>query len=129
LSPAASVGGGGHGPALREQVTGRPAVWAALLTTLLGYGGVFTSYVSIAPQQTQVAGFDRVWISPLLLRFGAGLFVGNNLGGKLADRRLMPAILGTLGALAVALFAMGPALQPHPATVLMSCRCAGGTGG
>jgi DHA1 family inner membrane transport protein len=31
----------------------------------------------------------------------------------------MPAILGTLGALAVALFAMGPALHSRPAAVLM----------
>jgi MFS transporter, DHA1 family, inner membrane transport protein len=62
----AHLGGGGHGPTLREQLAalGRPAVWAALLTTLLGYGGVFTSYVYIAPQLTEVAGFDRVWITP-----------------------------------------------------------------
>jgi MFS transporter, DHA1 family, inner membrane transport protein len=117
----AHLGGGGHGPTLREQVAAlaRPAVWAALVTTLLGYGGVFTSYVYIVPQLTQVGGFDRVWITPLLLLFGAGLFVGNHLGGKLADRRLMPAILGTLGALAVALVAMGPALHSQPAAVLM----------
>src|SRR5688572_27364610 len=38
------------GRALRDQLAalGRPAVWAALVTTLLGYGGVFTSYVYIA---------------------------------------------------------------------------------
>jgi predicted MFS family arabinose efflux permease len=93
---------------MREQVAAlrRPAVWAALLTTLLGYGGVFTSYVYIAPQFTEVTGFSSVWITPLLLLFGAGLFVGNNLGGRLADRRLMPAVLGTIATLAVMLFAM-----------------------
>jgi predicted MFS family arabinose efflux permease len=42
---------------MREQLAAlrRPAVWAALLTTLLGYG-VFTSYVYIAPQFTEVNG-------------------------------------------------------------------------
>ena len=117
----AHLGGGGHGPTLREQVAalGRPAVWIALLTTLLGYGGVFTSYVYIAPQLTDVAGFDRMWITPLLLLFGAGLFVGNHLGGKLADRALLPSIVGTLAALAIALFAMGPALTSRTATVIM----------
>jgi MFS transporter, DHA1 family, inner membrane transport protein len=117
----AHLGGGGQGPTLRDQLAalGRPAVWAALVTTLLGYGGVFTSYVYIAPQLTDVAGFDPVWITPLLLLFGAGLFVGNHLGGKLTDRALVPTILGTLAALAVALFAMGQALNSQPATVIM----------
>ena len=117
----AHLGGGGHGPTLREQLAalGRPAVWAALLTTLLGYGGVFTSYVYIAPQLTEVGGFDRVWVTPLLLLFGAGLFVGNHLGGKLADRSLQPAILGTVGVLAVVMFAMGPAFGNRAAAVVM----------
>jgi DHA1 family inner membrane transport protein len=104
----AHLGGGGHGPSMREQLAAlrRPAVWAALLTTLLGYGGVFTSYVYIAPQFTEVTGFSSAWITPLLLLFGAGLFVGNNLGGRLADWRLMPAVLGTIATLAVVLFGM-----------------------
>ena len=104
----AHLGGGGHGPSLREQLVAlrRPAVWAALLTTLLGYGGVFTSYVYIAPQYTEVTGFSSAWITPLLLLFGAGLFLGNNLGGRLADIRLVPAVVGTIAALAAVLFAM-----------------------
>jgi predicted MFS family arabinose efflux permease len=104
----AHLGGGGHGPSMREQLIAlrRPAVWAALLTTLLGYGGVFTSYVYIAPQYTEVTGLSSGWITPLLLLFGAGLFVGNNLGGRLADRRLMPSVLGTIATLAAVLFAM-----------------------
>jgi predicted MFS family arabinose efflux permease len=53
-----------------------------------------------------VTGFSNAWITPLLLLFGAGLFVGNNLGGRLADKRLMPAVLGTIATLAAVLFAM-----------------------
>ncbi|WP_324277821.1 MFS transporter [Blastococcus brunescens] len=104
----AHLGGGGHGPSMREQLAAlrRPAVWAALLTTLLGYGGVFTSYVYIAPQFTEVTGFSSAWITPLLLLFGVGLFVGNNLGGRLADKWLMPTVLGTIATLAAVLFAM-----------------------
>ena len=117
----AHLGGGGLGPTMREQLTAltRPAVWGALLTTLLGYGGVFTSYVYIAPQLTEVTGFDAVWTTPLLLLFGAGLFVGNWLGGKLADRIGMRAVLLTLAALAVALFTMTFAIQNPAATVIM----------
>ena len=109
----AHLGGGGQGPTMREQLSAltRPAVWGALLTTMLGYGGVFTSYVYIAPQLTEVTGFGEVWITPLLLLFGLGLFVGNGLGGKLADRAVMPTVLGTLTILALVLFAMTLALE------------------
>lgn len=116
----AHLGGGGHGPSMREQLAAlrRPAVWAALLTTLLGYGGVFTSYVYIAPQFTEVTGFSSGWITPLLLLFGAGLFVGNNLGGRLADRRLMPAVIGTIATLAVVMFAMTWLIENKAAAVI-----------
>ena len=109
----AHLGGGGQGPTMREQLSAltRPAVWGALLTTMLGYGGVFTSYVYIAPQLTEVTGFGEAWITPLLLLFGLGLFVGNGLGGKLADRAVMPTVLGTLTILALVLFAMTLALE------------------
>ncbi|SEN99336.1 Major Facilitator Superfamily protein [Cryobacterium luteum] len=118
----AHLGGGGHGPTLREQLTAltRPAVWGALLTTLLGYGGVFTSFVYLAPQYTEVTGFDAAWITPLLLLFGVGLFVGNALGGKLADKAIMPTVLGTLAALAVVLFAMTFAIQNPISAVIMT---------
>jgi predicted MFS family arabinose efflux permease len=105
---------------MREQLAAlrRPAVWAALLTTLLGYGGVFTSYVYIAPQYTEVTGFSSGWITPLLLLFGAGLFVGNNLGGRLADKRLMPSVLGTIATLAAVLFAMTWLIENQVAAVI-----------
>jgi MFS transporter, DHA1 family, inner membrane transport protein len=116
----AHLGGGGHGPGMREQLAAlrRPAVWAALLTTLLGYGGVFTSYVYIAPQYTEVTGLSSGWITPLLLLFGAGLFVGNNLGGRLADARPTASVLATVAALAAVLFAMTWLIQhPVPAVI------------
>lgn len=118
----AHLGGGGNGPTLREQLRAltRPAVWGALLTTLLGYGGVFTSFVYLAPQYTEVTGFDAVWITPLLLLFGAGLFVGNALGGKLADKALMPTVLGALATLAVVLFGMTFAIQNPISAVIMT---------
>jgi DHA1 family inner membrane transport protein len=45
-------------------------------------------------------------VSPILLVFGAGLVAGNLAGGRLADRRLMPALLGSLAVLALVLAAM-----------------------
>jgi predicted MFS family arabinose efflux permease len=104
----AHLGGGGQAAPLRAQLAAlrRPAVWLTLLVTMLGYGGVFTSYVYIAPQLTEAAGFAESWLTPLLLLFGAGLFVGNYAGGKLADRWPNASVLATLSVLAIALFAM-----------------------
>ena len=104
----AHLGGGGQAAPVRAQLAAlrRPAVWLTLLVTMLGYGGVFTSYVYIAPQLTDVAGFGEAWLTPLLLLFGAGLFVGNYAGGKLADRWPNASVLATLSVLAIALFAM-----------------------
>ncbi|MEU7859366.1 MFS transporter [Nonomuraea sp. NPDC049141] len=117
----AHLGGGGQGPSMREQLAAlrRPAVWGALLTTMLGYGGVFTSYVYIAPQLTEVTGFGSGWVTPLLLLFGVGLFAGNTLGGRLADKRTMPAVIGTLAALAIALFVMTYAIEAQATAVVM----------
>lgn len=110
----------GHRAPLGEQIKalGRPPVWLGLLMTLLSYGGVFTSYVYLAPQLTEVTGFSGAWITPLFLLFGVGLFVGNMIGGRLADRSLMPAVLMTVGSLVVMLFAMNFAiLNPLTAVV------------
>ena len=114
------MGGGGQAAPLRQQLQalGRPSVWLSLLITLLGYGGVFTSYVYLAPQLTEIAGFDSVWITPLFLLFGVGLFAGNALGGRLADKYGMAAVVGTVGALALVLFLMTFAIQSQAATIV-----------
>ncbi len=81
----------------------RPQVWLALGMTALGFGGVFASFTYVAPLMVDVAGFPTSALTWLVLLFGLGLVAGNLVGARLADRALMPAIIGTIGALAVAL--------------------------
>jgi DHA1 family inner membrane transport protein len=99
-------------------VLARPQVWLALLTTVLGFGGVFTVFTYITPILEQVTGFTPHAVSGVLLLFGVGLTLGNMLGGKLADRALVPTLLGVLAVLALvmALFSV-TSHSPIPAIV------------
>jgi DHA1 family inner membrane transport protein len=92
-------------------VLARPQVLLGLAMTVLGFAGVFAVFTYIQPLLTRITGLSEAAVSPILLLFGGGLAVGNILGGKLADRALMPAVLGTLAALAVVLAVMEPALH------------------
>ncbi len=107
---------------LRGQLSaaGRPQVLLGLLTTVLGFAGVFTVFTYIEPILVRVTGFADSAVSPVLLVFGVGMIVGNVLGGRLADRGLMPALLATLAALAIVLGAMGFALHDKAAAVLFT---------
>jgi DHA1 family inner membrane transport protein len=51
----------------------------------------------------ELSGFSKAAVSPILLVFGGGLFVGNLVGGRMADRWPIPALLGSVGALALSL--------------------------
>jgi DHA1 family inner membrane transport protein len=99
---------------------GRRSVLLGLLTTVLGYGGVFAVFTYIAPLLTQITGFDKSAVPPILLVFGGGLVAGNLLGGKLADRRLEATVLGSLVALAAVLGGMGLALHSHALAVVFA---------
>lgn len=79
-------------------------VLLAMGITVLGPAAFFTSITYIAPMMTGVAGFSEGAITWLLMVFGLGLFVGNWLGGRYADRALMPMLYGTLLAQALVLF-------------------------
>ena len=91
--------------ALRREIAvfRRPQVWLALLTTTLGFGGVFASFTYVAPMMTKVTGFSQGSVTWLLVLFGAGLCVGNILGGRAADRALMRSLYVILALLAVVL--------------------------
>ncbi|MDX8525177.1 MFS transporter [Mesorhizobium sp. MSK_1335] len=99
-------------------VLGRRPVLLGLLTTVLSWVGVFAAFTYLAPILTRVSGFSEASVSPILLVFGGGLVAGNLLGGRLADRHLVPTVVGTLVALSAVLFVMTAAIhQPIAAIV------------
>ncbi|MEY9912955.1 DHA1 family inner membrane transport protein [Catenulispora sp. MAP12-49] len=75
----------------------------AMAMTVLGFGGVFAAITYIAPMMTKVAGYSDGTVTWLLVLFGIGMFLGNLVGGRYADRKLMPMLFTALGGLAVVL--------------------------
>jgi len=96
----------------------RPAVLIGLLTTVLGYAGVFAIFTYIAPALKDITGFSDAAVSPILLVFGGGLVIGNLFGGRLADKNLKLALFSTLIALTLVLAVMTFALESRIAAVI-----------
>lgn len=87
-----------HSPDMRRELTvlRKPQVLLALAMTVLGFGGVFTVFTYIAPilqTQTHISAGATGWV---LVLFGVGTTLGNLLGGRLADWRLMPSLIAIL---------------------------------
>jgi DHA1 family inner membrane transport protein len=95
----------------------RPQVLLGLAMTVIGYAGVFVVFTYIQPLLTRLTGLSDGAVSAVLLLFGGGMAIGNLLGGKLADRGAMRAVLGTLGVLAIVLGAMQLAIATPSAAI------------
>ncbi|NYJ01783.1 DHA1 family inner membrane transport protein [Nocardioides thalensis] len=102
-------------------------VTLAMAMTVLGFGGVFAAITYIAPMMTEVAGFAESSVTWLLVLFGVGMFLGNLLGGRYADRALMPMLYLTLGGLAVVL-ALFTVTAHHRALAAVTILLVGGLG-
>ncbi|MEQ0562898.1 MFS transporter [Amycolatopsis sp. NEAU-NG30] len=81
----------------------RPQVHLALAIVTFGLGGVFACLSYITPMLTDVAGYAPSDVTLLLSLAGVGMTIGNLLGGRLADRALMPSLYIALLALAAVL--------------------------
>jgi DHA1 family inner membrane transport protein len=87
---------------LREfAVLRRPQVLLAMSMSVLASASLFSVFTYITPLLETVTGFAPHQVSMALLLFGVGITAGNLVGGRLADWRQMPALIGILGTLAV----------------------------
>jgi DHA1 family inner membrane transport protein len=111
----------------REQNTGfrqeigvlyNKQVILALLMTVFGFGGVFTAFTFIAPLLTDITGFGSGAVTPILLLFGLGTTIGNTIGGKLADWKLMPSLAGFIALLTLVLTVFTFTIDNKIATVI-----------
>jgi DHA1 family inner membrane transport protein len=84
----------------------RTQVWLALAMTACSFGAIAAVFTYIAPLLRDVTGFSDKAVTVLLFVIGVGLFAGNLIGGKLADRKLMPSMIGLFAMFTVVLAAL-----------------------
>ncbi|MEK0154057.1 MFS transporter [Arthrobacter oryzae] len=112
---AARAASGGLRGELRAFRSGQ--VWLSILVTILGYGGMFGAFTYIAFTLTEVTGFAASTVPWLLILFGVGLFIGNTVGGKAADRNVDRTLLVVLAVLVVILVAFALTAGNQPLTI------------
>ena len=95
-------------------------VYLSLVTIVFGAVGLFGTLAYIAPLLTTVGHVSPTYLPWLLSLIGIGAFIGNLAGGRLADWKLMPSVIGILSVqlLMNALFAL-TLRGPLSATVLV----------
>ncbi|GAA1499951.1 MFS transporter [Streptomyces synnematoformans] len=95
-------------------------VLLAMAMTVLGFGGVFAAITYIAPMTTEVTGYADSSVTWLLALFGLGMVGGNLVGGRFADRALMPMLYVALSALTatLALFTLTAHSKPAAAVTI-----------
>ncbi len=99
----------------------RPQVVLAMSMSVLSSASLFSVFTYITPLLENVTGLSPHLVSMVLLLFGGGITLGNLAGGRLADWRQMPALIGIFSVLVLA--GAGLAFAVHaavPAVIAMT---------
>ena len=75
---------------------GSVQVFLAMLISVLASASLFGVFTYITPTLEYVTGLSASSVTLMLLLFGVGLTVGNVVGGRLGDWKLMPSVIGIL---------------------------------
>ncbi|NYI75805.1 MFS transporter [Nocardioides panzhihuensis] len=107
-------------PAVRTELAAfaNPQVWFSIALTVLGFGGMFGGFTYIAFTLTEVSGFSSGAVPWLLVLFGVGLFFGNIVGARAADRNVVKTLGVLLSALTVILAAFALVATSQVLTVV-----------
>lgn len=73
-----------------------PQTLMAMAITAIGFAGVFTVFTYITPILEDQSLLSPHWVSLVLVLMGVAATIGLNIGGKLADIKLLPTIAGSL---------------------------------
>lgn len=93
-------------------------IWYALLVTIFGFGGMFGGFTYIAYMLTRVTHFADSTVPFILFLFGIGVFFGNYIGGKTADKHPKITIGGYLALLFITLIIFAFTASNKPIAIL-----------
>lgn len=119
LVPAGVAPPGKGGVASEVKVLGKLQVWLAMIISALASGSLFAVFTYIKPILTDVTGVSVASVTWILLLFGGGMTIGNIIGGKLADWKLMPTAIGALVVMAAIHVALAQLSYSAPAAILL----------
>lgn len=125
--PPVRVGSGVASVRTELSALARPQVWFALVTGMVSFGGMFATYSYIAPTVMTLAGLSEGGVVWILAAFGVGSTVGTLLGGRLADRGVVPTLISGLVAIGVVLAVFG-FLATTPVGAFVAVFLLGGSG-
>ena len=97
----------------------RPQVQLVLALSTLSSVSLFCVFTYIAPILEQVTHLSPGAVTKVLVVFGVGITLGNLLGGRLADWKQMPVIIGGI-VLLIAVFLAMPLLEPTVISAVMT---------
>jgi DHA1 family inner membrane transport protein len=84
----------GGGLMQEARTLGRAQVLLAMLMSVLASASLFSVFTYITPILERVSGDSPHQVTWVLLLLGLGLTIGNFVGGRLGDWRLMPSVIG-----------------------------------
>ncbi|WP_027092243.1 MFS transporter [Cohnella thermotolerans] len=95
----------------------KPQVLLMLGTGACGCASLFALFTYITPVLEEITGFAEHNVTYILVLFGIGVTIGNLIGGKLADWKLMPSVMGGFVVLAALLALLTVTLRNPAAAV------------
>ena len=100
--------------------------WLLIIAVIMGNGAIFCWYSYINPLLVKVSGIMPKYVSIVMVLAGAGMCIGNFLGGKLSDK-FSPALVAgmtqltaCIALLLIFFFASNPI-----ASIILMCVCTG----
>lgn len=128
-----------EGASMRAELKGvvNQRLWVGVVLAVVGFSGFFALYSYIAPVMEDVTQLNMEYLPWVVGLYGAGMVVGNFLGGWAADRSVLGTVVSAMGLVATfmvlfAIFAhavvpaliflflvgtsasmLGPAMQTH----------------
>lgn len=103
-----------------------PAPWLLILAVIMGNGGIFCWYSYINPLLVNVSGIMPKYVSLLMILAGAGMCIGNLLGGKLSDKFSPSLVAGTTQLIACGALMLIFFLSSNPyISVILMIICTG----